>query len=145
MSFLPGKNMCFLIERLLSFYSLKTHAPLKTYLSTIPWTEIPKYIMFNDVISKNNSKCDQCRRWLALLQTGPTVGGLSVGYQQFIHAWRQGETLGRFWLGPASPPTWREDITNATDWRHVGVDTEPNLNLTNELWSTWIWRHSSHH
>ena len=36
----------------------------------------------------------------------------------------------RFRFGPALPPTRRGDIANATGWRHVEVDAEPNLNLT---------------
>ena len=36
-------------------------------------------------------------------------------------------------FGPALPPTWREDIANATDWHHIGVNVDPNLNLTNIL------------
>ena len=35
----------------------------------------------------------------------------------------------RFRCDPVSPPTCREDIVNATGWRHVGVDWERNLNL----------------
>ena len=27
------------------------------------------------------------------------------------------------------PQSFGEDIANATDWRHIGVDEEPNLNL----------------
>ena len=27
----------------------------------------------------------------------------------------------------------REDIANATGWRHIGVNEEPNLNLANTL------------
>ena len=42
-----------------------------------------------------------------------------------------GQTKARFRFGPASSPMWREDIANATDWRYVEVDVEPNLNLAN--------------
>ena len=35
----------------------------------------------------------------------------------------------RFRFGPASTPSRRDHIANATDWRHDGVDRGPNLNF----------------
>ena len=45
----------------------------------------------------------------------------------FLDIYMTETTIARFRFGPVSFPTWREDIANATGWRHVGVDMEPNL------------------
>ena len=46
--------------------------------------------------------------------------GVSAGEKEVV----------RFTFGSSSsPPTWCEDIANATGWRHVGVNAESDLNL----------------
>ena len=60
--------------------------------------------------------------------------------------WHQPVALARFRFGPAFTPTWRQSAALAIWSRHVGVNTGPNLNLTNfySLYSTatqntWCW------